>query len=528
MKLGIIIFALSLINGGGISRIISGGALYRLTVKAPEAKYMEDSVILGSPVSFYGPGITGQAWEGVYFIRERKVHLQGGVWLKTRGEVLSGDECVLDLKNGVITIKNGEVILRKPGYKGKVTGEEITAKKNREYFLKNAMYTTCQCAVDEIPAWRVKFSSANLERDGYLKVKNASFQILDIPVLFFPYLVLPSKVNRQSGFLTPQFEYYTKKGFYASLGYYQVLSEWSDLTFDVDYYEKRGIGGGVNLRYALPYGGGNHYFYYINEFVGPLNSRFWFFRINHRQRVPQYKLRLMGYGRYYSDTEHLKEYSQYVQTVYSSHTKLGFFVEEHLDKVPFYLSYERYQPVMLYAKELNTLFARMRTQPLNFLKYFDFYMDTGAYVYGEVMEKYGIYARPVLSFSTRKWFYVNATVNGIGTYFNTNNMEDFKGKTGWNGSFKIGIPLLALFSENSAHRMIFEGGGEYFEHWREVPYGINTGAYYFFNTVRSRDLFLATEHTLGVWKILSISARYRHYWLWNAYSPEKKEYVQYE
>ena len=87
--------------------------------------------------------------------------------------------------------------------------------------------------------------------EGSAKLKNILFRIKNKPVFYFPYLRFPINQERAPGFLTPDFGRSSVLGIFLENTFYWPIHEWSDLTFPIDYYEKKGIGAGVEYRYAL-------------------------------------------------------------------------------------------------------------------------------------------------------------------------------------------------------------------------------------------------------------------------------------
>ena len=55
-----------------------------------------------------------------------------------------------------------------------------------------------------------------MEIDGYAKLTHSTLNILDVPLVGSPYLVLPAKTTRQSGLLMPDFGYSSLNGTFFS------------------------------------------------------------------------------------------------------------------------------------------------------------------------------------------------------------------------------------------------------------------------------------------------------------------------
>ena len=98
------------------------------------------------------------------------------------------------------------------------------------------------------PDWRI--SAANIRvADGMASARNAIFKLLNIPVLYLPYVTHPVSSERQSGLLIPQYENSSTKGNVFGEQGYLVLGRSADVTAGVDYYSKRGWAPSGEFRY---------------------------------------------------------------------------------------------------------------------------------------------------------------------------------------------------------------------------------------------------------------------------------------
>ena len=166
-------------------------------------------------------------------LRSRRVELYGHVEVVTTKSTLGGEEIQLDYETNTGIIHNGFVQSGTVLFEGRLlekTGEE-------EYFVSDADYTTCT----NCPAsWSFKGSTIRAQLGGYAYIKNSILRIGDIPVLWLPYLVVPLKSDRQSGFLTPSFERSDTGGLTLEMPYFWAISRSTDATISVRNYELRG------------------------------------------------------------------------------------------------------------------------------------------------------------------------------------------------------------------------------------------------------------------------------------------------
>ncbi|MBI4690764.1 MAG: LPS-assembly protein LptD [Nitrospirae bacterium] len=165
----------------------------------------------------------------------------------------------LDKKTGVF---HGAEIFFKRGNLH-VRSTKIERRSEKEYFLTDAMLTTCDAA---LPAWSFQGKSADVIIGDRFKAWDATFDIKGIPVLYMPYIWAPVTSERKTGFLTPGVGYSRAKGLYYRQPFFWAIDENEDATLILDWYSKRGLGEGIEYRYT---GVGNvegtHWFYHLHD-----------------------------------------------------------------------------------------------------------------------------------------------------------------------------------------------------------------------------------------------------------------------
>lgn len=177
-------------------------------------------------------------------LRSRQIFLEGNVRLTTPTATTGGDKIVLDYESGTGIIYNGFVQAGLVRFEGSViqkTGPE-------EYYVADANYTACtNCP----PSWSFSGSTIRADIGGYAYIKNSVLRVGALPIFWFPYLVVPLKSDRQSGFLTPGFSQSKEGGLAISQPYFWVLSRSTDMTVTAKNYELRGPQALFNYRYVL-------------------------------------------------------------------------------------------------------------------------------------------------------------------------------------------------------------------------------------------------------------------------------------
>jgi len=173
------------------------------------------------------------------------VFLKGNIRAQWGGDFLQADEGEFDLNNMTGWLKNGKLFMAKPHIY--VQAERIGKAKGDSYTFKNAKVTACE---GEKPAWSVTSEEGDIQLDGNVRLYRSAFRIKDIPVFYWPYMSLPGRQKRESGWLMPSMSSSKKLGFQIGLPYYWVISEEADATFYQNYMSKRGYMQGVEFRHA--------------------------------------------------------------------------------------------------------------------------------------------------------------------------------------------------------------------------------------------------------------------------------------
>lgn len=190
-------------------------------------------LILKGNVEFKHEGTTLEADYVTYNEKANLVTASGNVRMREPdGNVYFAEylELTGDLKEGVALELRG--LLDDDTKVAAIEGRKFEDRQEYE----QAVYTPCELCGDRSPTWQ--FNAKKVVKDE--KGQNISFtdtqlRILDVPVLYAPYLTQP--LVRKSGFLIPQPRYTTDTdlGFIADLPYYIVISQDKDLTLSPAY-----------------------------------------------------------------------------------------------------------------------------------------------------------------------------------------------------------------------------------------------------------------------------------------------------
>ena len=173
------------------------------------------------------------------------IFLKGNLRAQWGGDFLQADEGEFDLNNMTGWLKNGKLFMAKPHVY--VQADRVAKNKGDSYSFKNAKVTACE---GDKPEWSVTAEEGDIELDGKVKLYRSAFRVKDVPIFYWPYMSLPGRQKRESGFLMPYAAMSKKLGLEVNLPYYWVINDEMDATFYQNYLSKRGYKQGLEFRHA--------------------------------------------------------------------------------------------------------------------------------------------------------------------------------------------------------------------------------------------------------------------------------------
>lgn len=180
---------------------------------------------------------------------------EGNVVYITSDTVIYGSKMDLNLKTSTGFIEDGRV----ESEKYQLIGQKLERREEDEFFGEDADYTTCR---DCPAAWKIHGKTIHLTVQGYARISQMLIKINDSPVLYFPYLIIPVKTKRQSGFLFPRVRSSSLNGFQFTQPFFWAISRSMDATVAFGKYTGRGYKEELEYRYSL----GRRSFGQINGF----------------------------------------------------------------------------------------------------------------------------------------------------------------------------------------------------------------------------------------------------------------------
>lgn len=184
----------------------------------------------------------------VYDMDLESIKAKGNVKIVTDEDQLTAKEGTLNLTSETGNFKDATVIREEHSLH--LEGENIEKTGFDTYRIVDGWAITCKIDKGETPPWSFSSAQTDIRQGGYAVMKHAKFKIKNVPILYSPYLIVPVKNTRQTGFLFPEFSSSTNNGFGINIPFFLNISESTDVTFFPEYFANRGFMPGLEFRYV--------------------------------------------------------------------------------------------------------------------------------------------------------------------------------------------------------------------------------------------------------------------------------------
>jgi LPS-assembly protein len=230
------------------------------------------------------------------------------------------------------------------------------------YQVENGVITTCD---GDKPFWRIDAKKIDVTREGYAQVWESTFRVKGIPVAYFPYLKVPVKTERQSGFLFPEIGNSRHEGFKFNNSYFWAITPNTDATFWMDIATIKGPGGGIEYRLVSSKDTWiRFYSYYANELSYYFNDAY----SNKKDRSPQRGLMHVEGEHYFSPDFYLKGFGSYI-------TDREFYNDYSSETKRITYDFSRGSRLKSLEKDESFVFFNKNWESYNLLVNFDVYKD---------------------------------------------------------------------------------------------------------------------------------------------------------
>ena len=114
----------------------------------------------------------------------------------------------------------------------RVSGEQLEQLAPQRFVAHRGRLTTC---TGRFPAWEIGARRTRLGGGKYVSLSHPTFRIKGVPVFYLPYMLLPYRDERTTGFLAPLLGMDSNHGTVVSQGFFWAITEWMDSTIGVEY-----------------------------------------------------------------------------------------------------------------------------------------------------------------------------------------------------------------------------------------------------------------------------------------------------
>ena len=189
------------------------------------------------------------------------VEASGHIVVSSGEDVISADSLTFDLEREEGQVSNGRLYFEKNHFIVRSDNLQKTGKDT--YRADRASVTTCD---GEKPDWKITGRNLNVTIEGYGTAYHAALWVKNVPILYTPWIGFPVKTKRQTGLLTPQIGYSSRKGYEYDQPLFWAINKSSDATFYSHYMSDRGNKFGTEYRYASsPLSKGTAMFDYLDD-----------------------------------------------------------------------------------------------------------------------------------------------------------------------------------------------------------------------------------------------------------------------
>lgn len=185
----------------------------------------------------------------VYDINLGSIKARGNLFVNIGSDTLMADKGEVDLNRETGKFTDATIIRQDKNVH--LEGKVIEKTGDLTYHIEDGWVITCKLKEGETPPWSFAARDADITDGGYAILKHSTFRIKNIPVLYTPWMLIPVKRSRQTGFLLPAISNSDRDGYGITLPFFLNLSPSSDLTLYPEYMAERGLMAGFEFRYIL-------------------------------------------------------------------------------------------------------------------------------------------------------------------------------------------------------------------------------------------------------------------------------------
>ncbi|OZG71499.1 LPS biosynthesis protein [Hahella sp. CCB-MM4] len=256
--------------------------------------------------------------------RSNVANIDGHITGRSSGLAMHGSAASYDLNSADFTLEDSSYLLYDRHARGEA--DSLSSIGTQKVIIQYGSFTTCS---PDSRAWSLVASEIVLDRDkGEGNAKHMRLEVLDVPVLYFPYLAFPIDDRRRSGFLFPTIgTSNTGRGLSFGVPYYFNLAPDFDATYSPRYIHGRGLLNEVEGRWLtensyseLRLGYLHHDSEFLKEFPDENNGNRWALDFQNSYRIAEGWRSSIDYNAV-GDNEYLNDLNRTLEIEETSHIK---------------------------------------------------------------------------------------------------------------------------------------------------------------------------------------------------------------
>ncbi len=371
-------------------------------------------------------------------------------------------------------------------------GEKIKKVLPDLLFIQNGLYTTSTDKID--PEYYFFSPKMKLIPNDKIIAQSVFLYIEGVPVFWIPFVVLPNKSGRSSGFIVPSYGNDNTYGIYlANAGYFWAINNYIDLAAKATLFAKGRYDFSSRFRYAKKYmydGEINAGYSLINKGeekdVDKITSNQWIVSLNHNQKINP-TTSLSGNLTFVSGKSYYDNSTNALPDLLKQNVVSNLTFSKYWEGSPFSFSANYYRDQNLQTGDLNerlpsVSFSVSETYPFrkdytsNDQKLYEFFSFSyngsllnnrtkiSSVNNGELISNAGIVNRVGLNFSptfkyfnirpyfnyTELWYnkYILKSMNPADSVVNTNEIDAYKAVRYFNMGIALNTKLIGIFTPN--------------------------------------------------------------------------------
>lgn len=218
-----------------------------LQIKAPNVEYSKEGgeVKVDGGVLLSREGLQLEADTAKIFTKTKEAELIGKVRISQSQGTIEAESAYINTEDETGVFNDAAFGLDAGSYR--VTAGSAIKYSESKYKLTDITLTTCDC-LDGVKPWVIKSSRANITEDGYAHTFGTSLSFYGIPVLYSPYFAFPTKKDRTSGLLVPEFGYSNRDGVKFQQPLFVAVDDSTDVLLTPFIQTRTRVGSAVQFR----------------------------------------------------------------------------------------------------------------------------------------------------------------------------------------------------------------------------------------------------------------------------------------